>query len=264
MSISARFLYWLSVLFLSRAAWAPDSMAFDSRTPILVELFTSEGCSSCPPADRLLEKLDTQPITGAEMIVLSEHVDYWNDTGWSDPYSSRAYSERQKAYAKRFGPDTVYTPEMIVDGSSQFVGSDPDLAEKAFRKALSRQKLPIRVSSVSAGDPNYVHAHVELGPLEPAYSSQTADVYAVLAFNRAQSQVRSGENAGRRLTHVAVVTTMTKVGELKPGQTYSQDIRLKLEPPSQPDNRRMIVFVQESREGQVLGAALIPLGTPWH
>jgi len=194
---------------------------------------------------------------------LSEHVDYWNDIGWRDPYSSGTYSQRQQAYAKHFGPDTVYTPEMIVDGSSQFVGSDPEVAEKAFRKALRRQKLPVRVSSVSAVDPSCVRAHVELGPLAAAYSSQTADVYAVLAWNRAESQVASGENAGHRLTHVAVVTTMMKIGEVKPGQSYSQDIRLKLEPPSQPYNRRMIVFVQEPREGRVLGATLVPLGRPW-
>ena len=264
MSMFARLLWWVSALFLSAPAWAggPDSIPVEGRSPILVELFTSEGCSSCPPADRFLEKLDQQPISGAEMIVLSEHVDYWNDIGWRDPYSSGTYSQRQQAYAKHFGPDTVYTPEMIVDGSSQFVGSNAELAEKAFRKALSRQKLPIRVSSVSTVDPNYVRAHVELGPLKPAYSSHTADVYAVLALNRAESQVSKGENAGRRLTHVAVVTTLTKIGEVQPGQPYSEDIGLKVEPSSQLYNRRMIVFVQEAREGRVLGAALIPLSTP--
>jgi hypothetical protein len=263
MSMIARLLCWVSALLICTPAWAggADSKPVEGRTPILVELFTSEGCSSCPPADRFLEKLDHQPISGAEMIVLSEHVDYWNDIGWKDPYSSGAYSQRQQAYAKHFGPDTVYTPEMVVDGSSQFVGSNAELADKALRKALSRQKLPIRVSSVSAVDPNYVGAHVEVGPLKPAYSSHSADVYAVVALNRAESQVSKGENAGRRLTHVAVVTSLTKIGEVQPGQSYSEDIHLKLESHSQPENRRMIVFVQESRVGRVLGAALIPLGT---
>src|SRR5215469_9046466 len=132
-----------------------------ARTPILVELFTSEGCSSCPPADRFLQTLDGQPIAGTEMIVLSEHVDYWNHIGWKDPYSASFYSQRQSAYAKRFGLDSVYTPQMVVDGTSEFVGSNSGLADKAFRKALRVPKLPVYLSSTSADASNTLHAHLE-------------------------------------------------------------------------------------------------------
>jgi len=233
----------------------------DVRTPVLVELFTSEGCSSCPPADRFLEKLDGQPVQGAEMIVLSEHVDYWNHIGWKDPYSASFYSQRQSAYANRFGLDSVYTPQMVVDGTSEFVGSNSGLADKAFRKTLSVPKLPVRLSSISADTSNALHAHLETGALDASFGSREADVYVAVALNRAESQVSAGENAGHRLAHVSVVKSLTKVGALKQGQVLAQDVQLKLEPGSDSRNLRLIAFVQEPGQGRVLGAASMLVNT---
>ncbi|HEV2396848.1 MAG TPA: DUF1223 domain-containing protein [Candidatus Sulfotelmatobacter sp.] len=110
------------------------------RIPVLVELFTSEGCSSSPPADTFLQKLDRQRIPGVHVIVLSEHVDYWNH-GWKDPYSAHLYSERQSSYARRFKLESVYTPQMVIDGVRELVGSDTAAADKALAETIAVPKL---------------------------------------------------------------------------------------------------------------------------
>ncbi len=237
------------------------SSSLDAHIPVLVELFTSEGCSSCPPADALLQKLDKQPIAGEEMIVLSEHVDYWNHIGWKDPYSSRFYSDRQSAYARRLGLSDVYTPQMIVDGSSQFVGSDEGLADKALAKALTEPKLTVRLSSVSIGTTNVLLAHLETGALEQSFGLGAAEVYVAVALNRAESQVSRGENAGRRLAHTAVVRSIVKVGSVRQGQTFAQNIQVKLDPGTDTHNLRLIAFVQEPGQGRVIGAAMRTVDT---
>lgn len=256
--------FFLSVVMLTVAISMPGrdggSIAVNTRTPLLVELFTSEGCSSCPPADRFLEQLDHQPVAGAEMIVLSEHVDYWNHIGWKDPYSSHLYSERQSVYGKRFGLDSVYTPQMVVDGSSEFVGSNPALADKAFAKALSVTKIPVHLSLLSADPSSGVNVHLDTGALEPPpVGAGEAEVYIAVALNRAESQVSSGENAGHRLAHVSVVRRLTKVGVLKRGQALSQDVHLNPEGVSDFHNLRLIAFVQTPQQGRVLGAAWLPV-----
>src|SRR5713101_8826099 len=149
------------------AASVPAALSRDDtrRSPVLVELFTSEGCSSCPPADALLERLDrSQQVSGADLIVLSEHVDYWNDIGWKDPYSSHEYSERQSAYAAQFGLGTIYTPQMIVDGHFEFVGSDERRATQAIENATKVRKIPV---SISLTDERMTTVHIETGPLPP-------------------------------------------------------------------------------------------------
>jgi hypothetical protein len=221
------------------------------RVPVLVELFTSEGCSSCPPADAYLQKLDRQPVAGAEVIVLSEHVDYWNHIGWKDPYSARFYSDRQSVYARRFNLEGPYTPEMVVDGASEFVGSDPELARKAFDRALGVQKIPVRLSAISIAAGNTLQAHVETGA-----ATADADVLVAIALNHAESQVLHGENGGRTLTHTAVVRSMTKIGTVMRGQGFAKDVQIKLDPGVAADNLRVIAFMQQPHQGKVLGATV--------
>jgi len=254
----------LSFLLTASVATMPASAlpsSSEGRTPVLVELFTSEGCSSCPPADALLQKLDQQPVAGEEMIVLSEHVDYWNHIGWKDPYSARFYSDRQGIYAKRLGLSDVYTPQMVVDGTTQFTGSDAALAEKAFAVALTKPKIAVRLSSVSPGTTNVLLAHLETGALQEAFGLREVDIYIAVALNRAESQVSGGENSGRRLSHTAVVKSIVKVGRLRKGQTFAQDVQLKLDPGTDTRNLRLIAFVQEPGQGRVIGAAVQTVGT---
>ena len=221
------------------------------RVPVLVELFTSEGCSSCPPADKILQELDRQLIPGAEMVVLSEHVDYWDHIGWKDPYSARFYSDRQSIYAHRFHLDGPYTPQMVVNGSDEFLGSDLERAGKVFAQALETQEIVVRLSSISIDAGNTLHAHVETGAVP-----SEADVMVAVALNHAESRVLRGENGGRTLTHTAVVRAMEKIGTAQRGQVFAHDLQVKLEPGSTRDNLRVIAFVQEAKQGKVLGATM--------
>src|SRR5271156_5990023 len=146
------------------------------RVPVLLELFTSEGCSDCPPADRLLGELDqNQPVPGAELIVLSEHVDYWDRLGWRDPFSSPQYTARQQDYTDKYKFDGVYTPQLVVDGRFGFVGSDGREASAAIQKAMREQKIPIEISNVSR-DGSQVTAHIALHA-DQNYKGERAILY---------------------------------------------------------------------------------------
>ncbi len=157
----------ICLLGLCIAALTGTTAASDpsARIPILVELFTSEGCSDCPPADTFLQKLDQQPFSATEMIVLSEHVDYWNHDGWRDPYSSSLFTDRQATYCKGFSLQTAYTPQMVVDGESEFVGSNQTAASKAFARAVTQQRVDIRLTSISIAANRTVRAHLEAAAL---------------------------------------------------------------------------------------------------
>lgn len=226
-----------------------------SAAPVVIELFTSEGCSSCPPADALLRQFDHDHETGdAPLIVLSEHVDYWNHIGWKDPYSSAFFSDRQNGYASRFGLDSVYTPQMVVDGTTQFVGSDAQRARAAIDRAKSQPKLAIQISSVALENPGSLRLHVDVGTVPHA-----ADVYVALALNHAESQVLRGENEGQKLSHAAVVKSISKVGRIGSQQAFSKNVQLKLDPHAEPSNLRVIVFAQEPGQGKIVGAAMAPI-----
>ena len=222
--------------------FAAPSTTPAARIPVLLELFTSEGCSSCPPADQLLESLDRQPIANADLIVLSEHVDYWNYLGWSDPYSSAFFSDRQHKYSERLAA-TVYTPQMVIDGQLVALGSDRNDVMQAIAGSTQKPKLPL-VIHVNSGT---LHVEADTG-------GANADLYLVIAANHASSQVLRGENSGHTLTHVAVAESIVKIGKWGTAQT-ARDIPLSAVRVARAGEKRIIALLADPRTGRILGAA---------
>jgi hypothetical protein len=237
-------------------AFASDVPPNDAAPPVLVELFTSEGCSSCPPADALLGKLDSsQPISGAHVIVLSEHVDYWNHDGWKDTYSSSFFTSRQGDYGRRFKLPSVYTPQMVIDGAVQLNGSDGAAVAHAIEVARSHFKIPVRISSVSVANPKTLRVHVEAAALPADSKARKAEIFVVVALNHAESHVSAGENKGRDIQHVAVVESMDKVGTVEKGRGFDREVGVKVQSAADLANLRVIAFVQEADGGEVVGAS---------
>jgi hypothetical protein len=224
-----------------------------SRTPVLVELFTSEGCSSCPPADALLAKLDSiQPVPAAEIIVLGEHVDYWDGQGWHDRFSSHQFTDRQNQYSFRLHFDSPYTPQMIVDGTDQFVGNDAAHALRAIQHAAETPKLPLKLSHPVV-DGNRISATVST---TASPTQLHGDLYAALVDPTDTTDVLHGENGGHQLHHAGVVRTMQRIGSLK-DLASPRDFSLKAPAGSTPGSMRVVVFAQRQDQGAILGAASI-------
>jgi hypothetical protein len=230
--------FWSLLLLAAAGAAQP--------TPVLVELFTSEGCSDCPPADRLLEQLEqAQPVAGATIIVLSEHVDYWDRLGWKDPFSAHFFSERQEEYARRFRLDSVYTPQMVVDGEAEFVGSNGRQALAAVGAAARTKKAAVRLSHRSG---NMVRVEVDGLP------DRASDVYLAVVEKTGESQVIRGENRGRNLHHVAIVRRIVGLGKCKAGTPFVRELAA-----NEAENGafRLVAFVQDGGSGAVRGIGVL-------
>ena len=182
-------------------------------------------------------------------------MDYWNHDGWSDRFSSSSITDRQKTYGRRFNLDGVYTPQMVIDGTTQINGSDSRKVEQAIQKLDPAPTISIRLSSVSFDRPHTLQAHLDTGSLDNSFGAKSADVFVALALNRAESQVSRGENSGHHLTHVSVLRSLSKVAELRRGQSLSRDVSVKLDPSIDLHNLRVIAFLQEPHQGRILGAA---------
>jgi hypothetical protein len=252
----------LVVLFLLGGGFAPRREARDDRAgryaPIIVELFTSEGCSSCPPADSLLARLEEQqPVAGAEIVALEEHVDYWNHQGWEDPFSAEQWTERQQKYAASRGDQSVYTPQMVVSGHAEFVGSRERTARAAIEQAATQPQTGVSVAPAKSDKRDAEEFEVSVGKLVGNSSGDTAEVWLAITETGLHSAVTRGENAGENLQHAAVVRTLRKVGVADAGKepSFKAEQSLKLERAWKRQNLRAVVFVQEKRSLRILGAA---------
>jgi hypothetical protein len=226
-----------------------------TATPVLVELFTSEGCSSCPPADALLARLGrTQPVRSADIIVLEEHVDYWDRLGWKDPFSAAFATDRQNEYDQTFAGGQAYTPQMIVDGNFKFVGSSDSDALRAIRAASQTPKPAIQLSWAQD---DTLTIHVE--PQSDAAVHDGRELYLAVTESMLHSNVKHGENAGRALEHDGVVRQLRPVGKIaEASEGFSSSVVVHSAPEWNRANLRAVVFARDHRSLHVIAVAAIP------
>ncbi|MGN6396528.1 MAG: DUF1223 domain-containing protein [Mucilaginibacter sp.] len=222
-----------------------ERTAIETRGFAVVELYTSEGCSSCPPADALVAKIERESA-GKPVYILAYHVDYWNHLGWKDQFSSADYSKRQRDYAHYLKTDGIYTPQIVVNGKTEFVGSE----EATLRKAIS-----VGLQNGAATKINLYAADINAKQATLKYSISNTDKNDVLQVavieKSANSKVAAGENSGRTLAHVQIVRKLQAV--MSPATEGAVNIAL-------PDgfNSRtweVIAFLQNKSTGLVTGAA---------
>ena len=236
--------------------------ASDRPVPVVVELFTSEGCSSCPAADRTLARLEqTQPVPGAQVIAIEEHVDYWNQLGWTDPFSSPQYRARQNDYAISFHSNNIYTPQMVVNGHVEFVGSDMNRAYHEISAAAESATTLVNLSAnINGRDADLLDLSVQVSNSK-TNRWRDSNVYLAVTERGLTTQVSRGENSGRTLRHSSVVRSFGVIGRVTPqgangGQLVST---LRLPREWKRENLRAVVFVQERDSLRITGANVIDL-----
>jgi hypothetical protein len=259
-ALTSLLLLFAGLAFASPAK-AQTSSPESNRKPVVVELFTSEGCSSCPPADALLQQLEEQqPVSGAEIIAMEEHVDYWNHDGWVDPFSSPEWTQRQQGYVSLFKIDEAYTPEFVVDGRSQFVGNNPQRAELEVEKAVIGLKTRVVIASASPEEKGSQHFSVSVGRLAGNTAHDVAEIWLAVTEDGLHSSVRQGENAGHVLRHVATLRSLRKIGVAdSSGESvsFAGNAAVRFSSHWDIEHLHVTVFVQEKKSRQILGAAWI-------
>ena len=207
----------------------------------VVELFTSEGCSSCPPADLLLKKIAAE---SKDVYVLSYHVDYWNYLGWKDPFSQPAFTDRQRQYAKRFNLESIYTPQVVVNGSEEFVGSD----EQRLRSSILRSgSLPSIKLSTDRNNAATIRLTYQLTTTEPV------QVHVAFVQPQAVNVIRRGENSGRTLHHVNVVRQLKTFDSKSANNPVEVNVPLSL----QDKEFTLLLFTQAVKDNRITAACKV-------
>ena len=238
----------LSLIALLSASGLTRAQSTADRVPVIAELFTSEGCSSCPPADGLLEMLlQEQPIKGVYVIPLSEHVTYWDHQGWKDPFSAQQYTVRQQQYGLRFNIESIYTPQLVVDGARELVGSD----KRAIERALADQaKTPKPVLTVTA---TVADGSLNMAAAGPGLTAEKdADLVFAVTEDHLVIDVPRGENAKRTLKHSGVVRWLKSAGAVGSSPATAT---VKLAQEWHRENLRVVAFVQKRKDRRVVAAA---------
>lgn len=225
-------------------AWIDAAAADPAPQPIVVELFTSQGCSSCPPADAFLAELAQRP----ELLALSFHVDYWNYIGWNDPFSSAEATQRQRDYGRALGSHVVYTPQMVIDGRWDVIGSKRAAVEKAIATAAAAPHVALSLSGDAVAGYRLVLPATEL--------TVPARVWLVLYDGLHRTAVETGENAGEMIENRNVVRAIVDLGTWD-GTATEMPIMLDAAQTAGRDN--CAVIVQQDGPGAVLGAATMAL-----
>jgi hypothetical protein len=205
-----------------------------AQAPVLVELFTSQGCNSCPPADAYLGDLAKRK----DVVALAFHVDYWDQLGWKDPFAQKAWTERQRAYSGALRLRHVYTPQMVVDGGDHAVGSDRGAVEALIAKAAARS----RPSLAARGTPGGVSLTIS--------GEGKAEVWIVGYDPRQETRVARGENAGRTLAEFNIVRGIVRLESWDGGPASREVPKSKL-----PEGKAFVALLQEPNQGRVLAAA---------
>ena len=225
------------------------------HTPVIVELFTAEGCSSCPPADQLLARIEqAQPVPEADIIVLGEHVDYWNQLGWQDRFSARQYTQRQQEFAYTFSIEDIYTPQMVVNGQAQFNGADGPRALQEIRRAAATPHASVSLLRKDPSDLALTVNHFPAGV-------KNVEILLAVTEDALASDVRRGENVGRRLTHTGVVRSLVSVARLdaRKSPDFTSDLPLRLSEDWNRENLHAVVLVEVRGSHRIVGAAKLKL-----